>query len=95
MWNVSSRARDGTDALALEAQSLNDWTTGKVPSIYSLKKFHRITLKQNEEQPKTLEDTGLIKRGPTRGSMKRHRRTSVKGDPATAAAPRSQRASWA
>lgn len=68
MWNVSSRARDGTDALALEAQSLNDWTTGKVPSIYSLKKFHRITLKQNEEQPKTLEDTGLIKRGPTRGA---------------------------
>lgn len=24
MWNVSSRARDGTDALALEAQSLSD-----------------------------------------------------------------------
>lgn len=49
MWNVSSRARDGTDALALEAQSLSDWTTRKVPSIYSFKKFHRIALKQNEE----------------------------------------------
>lgn len=49
MWNVSSWARDGTDALALEAQSLSDWTTRKVPSIYSFKKFHRIALKQNEE----------------------------------------------
>lgn len=38
MWDVSSRTRDGTDAPALEAQSLNDWITREVPSVYSLKK---------------------------------------------------------
>ena len=49
MWDLSSRTRNVTDAPALEAQSLNEWTSREVPSIYSLKKFHRITLKQNEE----------------------------------------------
>ena len=37
MWDLSSRTRDGTDAPALEAQSLNDWTTREALPFILLK----------------------------------------------------------